>query len=215
MSSVQSLLPQTCDTDFSTDPSTGALMVDEDMIVGLHDLESDFSCMMLDTKKDLADCNIGELNFFLNNLLGVDEFCECKNIDEVLCKLRRDHTIDTFDIKRLKQLINRFHQTEGIVQKTKEYEEKKEKFLRAKTVKEFQQAVVNRAETITTARVTIRIPKKYGIPPTMKDVETLAKQAFIGHHKHSIMINVTPGNWSLFSKEEVVLKGLEHKGENI
>ena len=162
----------------------------------LQDLESDFSDMMTDTKKDLADCDIGDIQFYLDDLIGIDEFRKCQNIDEVLRKLRRDH-IDTFNIRYLERLISRFHQSDAIIKTIEKYEEKKEEFLRATTVKEFQQAVVSRAETVLPrgmAAVTIKIPKEYGVPRTMKDVEELAKKAFKGHHKDLVRINVTPGS---------------------
>ena len=159
-------------------------------------MESDFSSMMTDTRKDLANCDIGEVQFYLDDLFDVDEFRTCQNIDEVLRKLRRDR-IDTFNIRYLECLVGRFHQNKAIVKTIEKYEEKKEEFLRATTVKEFQQAVVSRAESVLPrgmAAVTIKIPKEYGVPRTMKDVEELAKKAFKGHHKDLIRIHVTPGS---------------------
>ena len=114
-----------------------------------------------------------------------------QNIDEVLRKLLHDH-IDTFNIRYLEQLISRFHQNKAIVKKIEEYEEKKEEFLRATTVKEFQQAVVSKAEAVTPkgmAAVIIKILKEYGFPRTMKDVEELAKKGFKGRHKDFVKIN--------------------------
>ena len=199
-SSVQPSSPQTADSDASsdssTDSSTAALVADVEVVGGLQELESDFSSMMTDTRKDLADCDIGEVQFYLDDLFGVNEFGKYQNIDEVLRKLRRDH-IDTFNIRYLERLVSRFHQSDAIIKTIEKYEEKKEEFLRATAVKEFQQAVVSRAETVTPRRmatVTIRIPEEYGIPHTMKDVEKLAKKAFKGRHKDLVKINVTPGS---------------------
>ena len=180
-----------------TDPSSiAALVADVKVVGGLQDLESDFSSMMMDTRKDLADCNIEDIQFYLDDLFGVDEFRTCQNIDEVLRKLRRGH-IDTFNIRYLEYLVSRFHQNKAIIETIEKYEEKKGQFLRATTVKEFQQAVVSRAETVLPkgmAVVTIKIPKEYGLPRTMKDVEELAKKAFEGHHKDLVRINVIPGS---------------------
>ena len=127
-------------------------MADVEVVGGLQDLESDFSSMMTDTRKDLADCDIGEVQFYLDSLFDVDEFRKYQNIDEVLRKLRRDH-IDTFNIRYLERLISRFHQSDAIIKTIEKYEEKKEEFLRATAVKEFQQAVVSRAETLTPRRM--------------------------------------------------------------
>ena len=166
------------------------------VVGGLQDLESDFSNMMTDTRKDLADCDISEVQFYLDDLFDVDEFRTCQNIDEVLRKLRHDR-IDTFNIRYLECLVSRFHQNKAIIKTIEKYEEKKEEFLRATTVKEFQQAVVSRAESVLPrgmAAVTIKIPKEYSVPRTMKDVEELAKKAFKDHHKDLVRINVTPGS---------------------
>ena len=171
-------------------------MADVEVVGGLQDLESDFSSMMTDTRKDLTNCDIGEVQFYLDDLFEVEEFRKYPNIDEVLRKLRRDH-IDTFNIRYLERLVSRFHQSDAIIKTIQKYEEKKEEFLRATTVKEFQQAVVSRAETVTPKRmatVTIKIPEEYGIPRTMKDVEKLAKKAFKGRHKDFVRINVMPGS---------------------
>ena len=183
-------------TDRSTDLSIADLIADVKVVGGLQDLESDFSNMMMDTKIDLADCNIEDIQFYLDDLFGVDEFRSCQNIDEVLRKLRHDR-IDTFNIIYLERLVSRFHQGKAIIKTIKKYKEKKEEFLRATTVKEFQQAVVSRAETVLPrgmAAVTIKIPKEYGVPRTMKDVEELAKNAFKDHHKDLVRIHVTPGS---------------------
>ena len=199
-SSVQPSSPPPCDsdtsTDTSTDPSTAALVADVEVVGGLQDLESDFSSMMTDTRKDLANCDIGEVQFYLDDLFEVEEFRKYQNIDEVLRKLRREH-LDTFNIRYLERLVSRFHQSDAILKTIEKYEEKKEEFLRTTTVTEFQQAVVSRAETVTPrkmATVTIKIPEEYGIPRTMKDVEKLAKKAFKGRHKDLVRINVTLGS---------------------
>ena len=166
------------------------------VVGGLQDLESDFSSMMTDTKRDLADCSIGDIQFYLDDLFGVDEFRKCQNIDEVLRKLRCDR-IDTFNIRYLECLVRKFHQSDAIIKTFEKYEEKKEEFLRATSVKEFQQAVVTRAETVLPrgmAAVAIKIQKDYNVPRTMKDVEELAKRAFKDHHKDLVKITVTPGS---------------------
>ena len=189
------------ETDHSideTDPSIddAALEADVRVISDLHRLERDFTDIMTDTRKDLKGCDIKELKFYLDDLIGVDEFRKCRNIDQVLRKLRHNR-IDTFNIRYLECLISKFHKDEAIVKKIEEYEKKKEEFLKATTVKEFQQAVISKAEAVTPkgmATVKITIPKEYGAPRTMKDVEELAKKGFKGRHKDFIKINVEPGS---------------------
>ena len=189
-------LPQQADAGPDPSIDDAALEADVKVISDLQGLENDFSNMMIDTREDLKECDIEKLQFYLDDLIGVDEFRKCNSIDEVLRKLRSDR-IDTFNIRYLGQLVSRFHQNKSIVQKIEEYEEKKDEFLRATTVKEFQQAVVSKAEAVTPkgmAAVTIKIPKEYGAPRTMKDVEKLAKKGFKGHHKDFVKINVKPGS---------------------
>ena len=216
VSSVQSS-PITSDSDLSTDPSTATLMVDMNMMVQLLDLENDFSNMMTCTRKDLDGCKTEEVQFHLNNLFDVEEFSKCYNIGLVLRKLCRDH-IDTFNIRYLKCLVSQFHRNDAILKIIEEYEAKKEEFLKATTVKEFQQAVLSRAEALISkgmATIVVTVPEKYGNPRTMKDVEALAEKGILDRHRDLVRINVVPGKWSLFSKEEqVVLKSLQQKGEN-
>ena len=189
-------LPQQADDEPDPSIDDAAVVADVKVISDLQGLENDFSNMMIDTREDLKECDIEKLQFYLDDLIGVDEFRKCNSIDEVLRKLRSDR-IDTFNIKYLEQLVGRFHQNKAIVQKIEEYEKKKEEFLKATTVKEFQQAVVSKAEAVTPkgmVTVTIKIPKEYGAPRTMKDVEELAKKGFKSCHKDFVKIHVKPGS---------------------
>ena len=185
-------------TNSSMDTSTAALAIiaDVEVVGGLQDLETDFSNIFTETRNDLAKCDVTEMQFFLADLFEDDEFNECRNIDEVLLKLRCDR-VDTFNVYYLKCLISRFHRSDTIMKSIEEYIMKKEKFLKTTTVQEFQQAVVSRAEAVRPkgmAEVTIKVlnisDKNIR---TMKDVEKLAKRAFKGRHQDLIRINVTPG----------------------
>ena len=189
---------QTSKTDLSTTNDIDAALIDADVkvISDLYGLESELTIMMTDTREDLKDCDIAKVQFFLDDLVGVDEFRKCRNVDEVLRKLRRDH-IDTFNINYLESLITQFCQNKAIGEKIKEYKKKKEEFLRDTTVKQFQQAVISKAEAVIPkgmAKVTITIPKEYGGPRTMKDVEELATTGFEKHQKNFIRIEVKPGS---------------------
>ena len=188
-------LPQQANAETEPSIDDATLEADVKVISDLQGLEEDFSDMMTDTREDLKECDIGKLQFYLDDLFGVDEFSKCKNIDEVLRKLRHDH-IDTFNIRYLEQLISRFHKNKAIVKKIEDYKEKKDEFLKATTVKDFQQAVISKAETITPkgmATVSIRIPEEYGVPRTMKDVEKLAKKGFKGCYSGFVKIKVKTG----------------------
>ena len=200
--SVPTSPPQPGDTDPSTNSYTNfstalAIVADVEVVGGLQDLESDFSNIFTDTRKDLAKCDVTEMQFFLADLFENDEFNECRTIDEVLRKLRCGH-VDTFNVYYLECLIRRFHRSDSIMKSIKEYDKKKEQFLKTTTVQQFQQAVVNRAEAVRPkgmAEVTIKV---HNISEknmrTMKDIEKLAKRAFKGFYKDLIKINVTPGS---------------------
>ena len=172
-------------------------MADVEVVGGLQDLETDFSNIFADTRKDLAKCNVKDMRFFLADLFENDEFNECRTIDEVLRKLRCGH-VDTFNVYYLECLISRFHRSDAIMKSIEEYIKKKDKFLKTTTVQKFQQAVVSRAEAVRPkgmAEVTIKVLNiSESNIRTMKDVEKLAKKAFKGRHKVLIRINVTPGS---------------------
>ena len=148
-------------TNPTTDSSTAALAIvaDVEVVGGLQILESDFSNIFTDTRKDLAKCNIKEMRFFLADLFENDEFNECRTIDEVLRRLRCGY-VDTFNVYYLECLISRFHKSDAIMKSIEEYIKKKEQFLNNTTVQKFQQAVVSRAEAVRPkgmAEVTIKV----------------------------------------------------------
>ena len=94
-------------TDPSTDPSTDlSIVADVEVVGGLQDLESDFSNIFTDVRKDLAKCDVTEVRFFLADLFENEKFNKCRTIDEVLRKLRCGH-VDTFNVYYLECLISR------------------------------------------------------------------------------------------------------------
>ena len=196
--------PVTGSTDSDTEPlsptalSTADVEADVKVVRGIQDLESSFSNMLLDIKDNLASCDISSMQFFLNDLFDSDEFNSCDSVDKLLRQLRQGH-VDTFNVYYLQQLISRFHQSDAAIKSIEEYEEKKEQFLDATTVKEFQQAIVSKAETLPPkgmAEMTIRIPSNCKVKNlrTLKDVEELAHRAFQGCENSFISIKVKPGS---------------------
>ena len=208
------------ETDPSTTDDIEATLIDADVkvISDLHELEGELSSIMIDTREDLKDCNIAKVQFYLDDLAGVDEFRKCQNVDEVLRKLRRDY-IDTFNISFLKSLITQFCQNKAIRQKIKEYEKKMKAFFRNTTVKQFQQAGISKAEAVTPkgmAKITITIPKVYkDAPRTMNDVEELAKKGFKECKKTLIKIHVGSIIITWFVPEALCGKILQEARENI
>ena len=198
--------PVTGSTDSDTEPlsptalSTADVEADVKVVRGIQDLESSFSNMLLDMIDALANCNLSKMQFFLNDLFDTDEFSSCDTVDKLLRQLRQGH-VDTFNVYYLQQLISCFHQSDAAIKSIEEYEEKREQFLDTTTVKDFQQAIVSKAETLPPkgmAEMTIRIPAKLNIKEsnkrTLKDVENLARRAFQGCENSFISIKVKPGS---------------------
>ena len=180
--------------------STADVEADVKVVRGIQDLESSFSKMLLDMMDALANCDLSKMQFFLNDLFDTDEFNSCDTVDKLLRQLRQGH-VDTFNVYYLQQLISHFHQGDAAIKLIKEYNKKKEQFLDATTVKEFQQAIVSKAETLPPkgmAEMTIRIPAELNIKEsnkrTLKDVENLARRAFQGCENSFISIKVKPGS---------------------
>ena len=165
----------------------------------IQDLESSFSNMLLKMIDALANCDLSKMQFFLDELFDSDEFSSCDTVNKLLRQLRGH--IDTFNVYYLRQLIGSLEQSDAAIKLIKEYEEKREKFLDATTVKEFQQAIVSKADTLPPkgmAEMTIRIPAELNIKEsnkrTLKDVENLARRAFQGCENSFISIKVKPGS---------------------
>ena len=145
--------------------------------------------------------------FFLDSVIGSEDFIGCANFDKLMRQLQRDH-IDVFNISILQQLVACFknqEQTEII----EAYNEKKESFFKQTTVLEFQRAVVSRVEPILAsgmAVVTITISKEMASHRTVKDFENLAIEGFEKCQKKFIRLHVhaEPGSiivsW-IFPKE--------------
>ena len=180
--------------------STADVEADVKVVRQIQDLESSFSKMLVNMMDVLANCNLPKMQFFLNDLFDTDEFSSCDTVDKLLRQLRQGH-VDTFNVYYLRQLIESFDQSDAAIKSIKEYEEKREQFLDATTVKDFQQAIVSKAETLPPkgmAEITIRIPAELNIKEsnkrTLKDVEKLARRAFAGCENSFISIKVKPGS---------------------
>ena len=172
-------------------------MTDVKVVSEIQDLESDFSHMYSEVRDVLTNSDVAKAKFFLNDLFDTEEFTDCRTIDELLRQLRRSH-VDTFNVYYLRKLVSLFHCDADIVKSINEYEEKQKKFLETTTVKEFQHAVVSKAQTDPPkgmAAISIRVPNvRESNKRTLKDIKALASKAFKGQDKHLIKINVTPGS---------------------
>ena len=159
----------------------------------LRDLEISFANMLTDLHDLFTEwkCDLSKAKFFLNNLLGTEEFNQCTSFDELLWRLCQDRNVDTFNTYFLQALVALFKK-DRLTVRVKEYEAEKEQFLRNTTVLEFQQAVVNSIESVRLDEVkhlTIRVLKLSAGKNELKDIEELAiiglserQRAFIRVH---------------------------------
>ena len=160
--------PESSATSSATPPSSASATTDEikadvSVVSNLRELEASFGQMLVQVKRLLVlnKCDLSDALFFLDSVIGSENFIECDNFGELMRQLQQDH-IDVFNISILQQLVACFdnhEQTEVI----EAYNEKKESFLNQTTVLEFQRAVVSRVEPILAsgmAVVTITISKE-------------------------------------------------------
>ena len=79
----------------------------------------------------------------------------------------------------------------------KEYEEKKENFLKETTVVNFQKAVVSEAKPALSkgkVEITIKIQKRLANQKVLKDMEQLAAEAFDDNQKWFVRFHAIPGS---------------------
>ena len=186
-------LPATDSTGLSTDTYTIELVKYPQLLSALEDLENDYSSLMTKTRKELANCDTGEVKFYLDNLFGVEEFQKYNTIDEMLRKLSRDH-ISTFSIGYLKRLISLFDTNHAIINSANEYEDKIKEFLHTEAVEKFRQDVAKLgAQVEGKPTVSIKLPTHCLNERTKKDVEELAG-SHDQRHKYHVNVIVTPGS---------------------
>lgn len=184
--------PTTDSTGLSTDAYTIDLIKYPGVLSALEDLENDYSSLMTKTRKELDNCDTGEVKFYLDNLFGVEEFQKYNTIDEMLRKLSRDH-ISTFSISYLKRLISLFDTNHAIINSANEYEDKIKEFLQTEAVEKFRQDVAKLGAKVEgKPTVSIKLPTHCLNERTKKDVEELAGSH--DQHKYHVNVIVTPGS---------------------
>ena len=161
----------------------------------LQDLESHFTSMLTIIRRVYANCDLKEIQFFLDDLLGTDEFGNCDTFDNILRQLRQNH-VDTFNIYYLEKLTAHF-QNDEVDKLINEYNVKKEAFLKETAVVDFHQAIMQSVgPTLPTekAAITIKIPHSLANKRTLKDMESLAGHAFGEYHESFVCLHVKPGS---------------------
>ena len=168
----------------------------EKIVKQLFDLECELSLMLTELRKLLADCDFTDAQFFFNNLFGTNLFDDCDDIKHLVNKLCRHGYIDTFNVYPLEKVALCLKR-DDVNMLVKEYEEKKERFLKETTVVEFQRAVVSKAKPALSkgkVEVTIKVQKRLANERVLKDMEQLAAEAFDDNQKWFVRFHAIPGS---------------------
>lgn len=175
--------------------TTEELEADVKIVEELRELGAKYCKLLLDFKKKLKGVKIDDAKFYLNQLLGTDDFTECVTMEDILNKLSRNH-VDTFNVHSLRKLAEAL-ETRSLKKLTVKYEETLDKFLTDTNVVDFQKAVVAKATPVLSkdkVKITIRISRHLANNRVLKDMENLASRAFGQHHKQFVCFHVTEGS---------------------
>ena len=128
---------------------------------------------------------------FLNSLFGTFEFNMAQKSKRLLERLSSNH-LDTFNIDYLRKYVSIFD-NEQMIKVTDEYEEEKEQFLTSAAVRDFQQAVVSKVESVSTGDVAvdITVPKCYATKRTLDDIVKLALLGLEGSNKPQVRVQAS------------------------
>ena len=191
-----SLEPNPRDNDEPSPDVTSEIETDGKIVKQLRDLECELSLMLTKTRKLLADCDVSEAQFFFNSLFGTDDFDDCDDIKILMNKLCRHGYIDTFNVYPLEKVALCLER-DDVNMLVKEYEEKKEMFLKETTVVAFQRAVVSKAKPALSkgkVEVTIKVQKRLANERVLKDMEQLAVEAFDDNQQWFVHFHAIPGS---------------------
>ena len=191
-----SLEPDLCD-DAEPSPEVKLKVESDGKIVRqLRDLECELSLMLTNTRELLADCDVSKAQFFFSNIFGTDDFDDCNDIIILMNKLCHHGYIDTFNVYPLEKVALCLKR-DDVNMLVKEYEEKKERFLKETTVVDFQRAVVSKAKPALSkgkVEVTIKVQKRLANERVLKDMEQLAAEAFDDNQKWFVRFHAIPGS---------------------
>ena len=191
-----SLEPVLCADDDDLPDVTSKIKTDRKIVRQLRDLECELSLMLTKTRELLADCDVSKAQFFLSNLFGTDDFDDCDDIIILMNKLCRHGYIDTFNVYPLEKVALCLEK-DDVNMLVKEYEEKKERFLKETAVVDFQRAVVSKAMPALSkgkVKVTIKVQKRLANERVLKDIEQLAAEAFDDNQKWFVRFHAIPGS---------------------
>ena len=200
----------------TTDMMEAEIRANVPVVKRLHKLQDSFSGMMVTIRKHLANCNLSDITFYLDDIIGTRDFSSCDNIYDLLQQLRERY-IDTFNIYTLHRLLS-FIKNRELDELVEAYENKKEEFLKHTTVLDFQQAVANKVKPVIlkgSAKVTIKVSEELATNRTLKDVENLVKEVFEPNQRSLVQLHAEPGSvvmmWLFPDVLIATLTNLSHK----
>ena len=224
MLAPESISPTTPPIHPSSDEMKAKIEADVAVVRNLNELEESFSRMLLQVKRLLVNnkCDLSDVRFSLDSLIGSEEFIECEDFDELMKQLQRDHYIDVFNISILQKLLDSCFDNDELTEVMKAYLEKKEGFFKQTTVLEFQHAVVSRLKPILAngeVFVTITISKEMSYRRTLEDIEKLAIRGFEECYKRFIHLHEEAGtiiiSWVFPEVMSGSLERLAHKNSAV
>ena len=159
--------------------ATAEIETDRKVVEELRDLVSDYSLMLTKFKRLLSGCDVSDARLYLKNMLSTDVFTSCDNIEQLLNRLCHCY-VDTFNVYYLQKLATTCFERDDVSKLVKQYDEKKDKFLKETMVLDFHKAIKSKAKDLPEgmARITIRIPRELATNRILKDMEELAIKAF-------------------------------------
>ena len=166
------------------------------VVSGLRELESSFGLMLVEVRHLLfrSDCDIFMGQFFLDSVIGSEDFIDCDNFDKLLRQLQQGH-IDVFNVSILQQLVDCFDNLPELTKVIEAYNKKMNSFLEHTTVLHFQRGVVSMVGPILASRMTvvsITISEEMASQRTLRGMEKLAMKGFEEHHKKLIHVHAEP-----------------------
>ena len=169
----------------------------KEVVHSLMDLENDFTYMILDVGKigKQSEIDISEVKRMYKIRFQSDEFKDCDSCQDVLDQLSTGNHISTFNIKALELLRRQIPPGNEMMLIMELYEKKKDKFLNSTLVADFQCVVTQpKLDDPKMAKVVVRIPNYAAKKRTLKDIETLAKEAFVDCFELFVHLQVEPGS---------------------
>ena len=175
-------------------------MPKKEVVESLTKLQDEFATLLVNVKRlqEKFKIDIAEVKFMYNTRFDTTEFDEnCKSFQDVLLLLSTCNFISTFNVHPLELLMKVTNTRLGneMKQIVKTYIEKKDKFLNSVVVADFICVVQPKLnDSNNMIEVIIKIPKDSANKRTLKDIETLGREAFEGYFDMFVHMRVIVGS---------------------